>query len=96
MRGLILKPAYMMLCKTQKCVSTNAKKFSCFGLKFTEAPSASNWTERSITNYEGIALPNFFEELEQIPLNQPYNFLMPLDRTSIDKEVVRIGVEEMR
>ena len=64
-----------------------------FGLKFTEAPSASNWTERSVDNWESIVLPKTFEELEQIPLGQHYNFRMSLDRNSIDKEVVRIGVE---
>ena len=64
-----------------------------FGLKFTEAPSASNWTERSVDNWVGILLPKTFEELEQIPLNQKYNFLMLLDKESFDKEVVRIGIE---
>ena len=64
-----------------------------FGLKFTEAPSASNWTERSVDNWVGILLPKTFEELEQIPLNQKYNFLMPLDKESIGKEVVRICIE---
>ena len=97
MMGLILKPAYTMLCKSQKCVSTNAKKFFLFGLKFTEAPSASNWMARSIDNYETLrlVLPKIFKELDQIPLDQPYNFLMSLDRNSIDKETARLGVEAL-
>ena len=56
-----------------------------FGLKFTEAPSASNWTERSVDNWAGVVLPKTFEELKQIPLDQTYNFLMCLDKNSIDK-----------
>ena len=64
-----------------------------FGLKFTDAPSASNWTVRSVESYDATVLPKTFEELEQIPLDRPYNFLMSLDKNSIDKEIVRLGVE---
>ena len=46
-----------------------------------------------MNNREGIVLPQTFEELEQIPLNHKYNFLMSLNKESIDKEVVRIGIE---
>ena len=92
MKVMILKPASTRSCKIQRCVSINTRVF-LFGLKFTEAPSASNWMERSIDNYESMMLPKTFKELEQIPLDQPYNFLMSLDRNSIDKEVVRLGVE---
>ena len=52
-----------------------------------------HWTACSIEHYDAIVLPKTFEELDQIPFNQPYNFLMSLDRNSIDKEVVRLGVE---
>ena len=64
-----------------------------FGLKSIDAPSASNWTERSVDNWEGIVLPKTFEELEQTPLNRTYNFLMSLDKESIDKEVEILGIE---
>ena len=43
--------------------------------------------------WEGVVLPKTFEELEQIPLNRTYNFLMSLDKDSIDKECMRIGIE---
>ena len=47
--------------------------------------------EHSVNNWESIVLPQTFEELEQVPLNRPYNFLMSLDKDSIDKEGARIG-----
>ena len=34
-----------------------------------------------------------FEELEKIPLDKKYNFLMSLDKESIDKEVDILGIE---
>ena len=73
MKVMILKPASTRSCKIQRCVSINTRVL-LFGLKVTEAPSASNWMERSIDNYESMMLPKTFKELEQIPLDQPYNF----------------------
>ena len=69
------------------------KQIYLFGLKFTESPSASNWTNRSIETYDTLVLPTTFEELEKIPLDRAYNFLMSLDKNSIDKEIELLGVE---
>ena len=46
-----------------------------------------------IENYDTLELPKTFEELDQISLDRPYNFLMSLDRSSIDKQIDRLGVE---
>ena len=59
-----------------------------YGLVFTESPSALNWTERSESNWKGVTLPKTFEELEKIPLDKSYNFLMSLDKESIDKRLI--------
>ena len=64
-----------------------------FGLNFKDVPSASNWTVWSVENYDAVVLPKTCEELEQIPLDRPHNFLVLLDKNSIDKEIVRLGVE---
>ena len=69
------------------------KQIYLFGLKFTESPIASNWTNHSIETYDTLVLPTTFEELEKIPLDRAYNFLMPLDKNSIDKEIELLGVE---
>ena len=69
------------------------KAVHLFGLQFTESPSASNWTNRSVENYDTLVLPSTFEELQKIPLDRPYNFLMSLDKSSIDLEIGRLGVE---
>ena len=66
-----------------------------FGLNFTDLPSAANWTSRTIQNYLAISLPDTFEELLKVPLDRPYNFLMSLDKDSIDKEISRLGVEAL-
>ena len=42
-----------------------------------------------------LPLPETFEELQKIPLDRTYTFLMCLDRNSIDKETVRLGVEAL-
>ena len=69
------------------------KKLFLVGLKFTGTPSASNLVNQSIVNYDALVLPKIVKELQQIPLNGSSNFLMLLDRNSIDKEIVRLGVE---
>ena len=66
-----------------------------FGLKFTDSPSATNWASRTIQNYPTISLPDTFEELLKVPLDRPYNFLMSLDKDSINKEISRLGVEAL-
>ena len=42
------------------------KQIYLFGLKFTESPSASNRTNRSIETYDTLVLPTTFEELRLI------------------------------
>ena len=91
--GYDIKTCLFDIVQNSKMSFYQCKEVWLFGLKFTESPSASNWTEHSVNNREGIVLPQTFEELEQIPLNHKYNFLMSLNKESIDKEVVRIGVE---
>ena len=71
------------------------KEVFLFGLDFTEAPSATNWSGRTVQSYKAFALPETFEELQNIPLDKPYNFLMSLDKESIDKEITRLGVEAL-
>ena len=66
-----------------------------FGLNFTDSPSAANWAWRCIQNYPTIPLPETFEELLKVPLDRPCNFLMSLDKDSIDKEMSRQGVEAL-
>ena len=66
-----------------------------FGLNYTDSPSIVDWTSRTIDNYPALVLPKTFEELQQIPLDRQYNFLMSLDRTSINKEIQRLGVEAL-
>ena len=48
-----------------------------------------------IQNYPAFSLPETFEELQKISLDKPYNFLMSLDKESIDKEISRLGVEAL-
>jgi hypothetical protein len=74
--GYDMKTCLYDIVQNSKMRYYQCKEVFLFGLKFTEAPSASNWTERSVDNWVGILLPKTFEELEQIPLNQKYNFLM--------------------
>ena len=66
-----------------------------FGLNYTESPSIASWTGRTIDNYPASSLPSTFEELQLIPLDKKYNFLMSLDRDSINKEIQRLGVEAL-
>ena len=47
---------------------------------------------RTVENYPTLALPKTFEELQQVPLDKTYNLLMSSDKTSIDKEIQRLGV----
>ena len=73
----------------------NCREVFVFGIKFSDDSSAANWASRSMDTYPTIALPETFEELQKIPVNKIYNFLMSLDRTSIDKEIERLGVEAL-
>ena len=73
----------------------SCKEVFLFGLKFSEDTSAANWASRSMNSYPAIALPETFEELQKIPVDKVYNFLMSLDRVSIDKEIERLGVEAL-
>ena len=40
-----------------------------------------------------MVLPSTFEELQKVPLDRHYNFLMSLDKNSIDFEIGKLGVE---
>ena len=40
-------------------------------------------------------MPETFEELQKVRLDKTYNFLMSLDKNSIDKEIARLGVEAL-
>ena len=71
------------------------KEVFLFGFKFSYSTSASEWAMRSVENYVTVPLPETFEELQKIPLDKTYNFLMFLDKTSIDKETARLGVEAL-
>jgi len=66
-----------------------------FGLKFTDSNSTSEWALRSIENYITLGLPETFEDLQKVPLDRPYNFLMSMDTNSINKEIARLGVEAL-
>ena len=66
-----------------------------FGLHFTDSASATNWASRTIQNYPTIPLSATFEELLKVPMDKPYNFLMSLDKDSINKEISRLGVETL-
>ena len=71
------------------------KEIHLFGLEFTENASAGNWASRSVENFKTIVLPKNFEELQNVPLDKPYNFLMSLDKSSIDKEISILGIEAL-
>ena len=71
----------------------NCKQVFLFGLDFTESPSTLNWTERSVNSWKGTVIPQTFAELDKIPLERSYKFLMLLDKDSIDKEVSILGIE---
>ena len=47
-----------------------------FGLNYTESPSIASWTGRTIDNYPASSLPSTFEDLQLIPLDKKYNFLI--------------------
>ena len=64
-----------------------------FGIKFTDETSATNWASRSIDTYPTLALPETSEELQKNPVDKGYNFLMSLDKDSIDKAVENLGIE---
>ena len=87
--------SFLILYKTQNSASINAKKFFLFGLNFSDSTSASEWAMRSVENYVTVPLPETFEELQKIPSDKTYNFITSLDRTSIDKETARLGVEAL-
>ena len=55
---------------------TQNKEIHLFGLEFTENASANNWASRTVENFTTIILLKSFEELQQVPLDRPYNFLM--------------------
>ena len=74
---------------------TNCSEVHLFGLKFTESPSIAEWAGRSIENYAAFELPKTFEELQNIPLDKHYNFLMSMDRNSINKEIQLLGIEAL-
>ena len=71
------------------------KEIYLFELEFTENASAGNWTSRSVENFKTIVLPKNFEELQNVPLDKPYNFLMSLDTSSIDKKISILGIEAL-
>ena len=66
-----------------------------FGLKYTDSSSAAEWSSRSVENYTTLSLPDTYEELQQVPLDRVYNFLMSLAKNSIDKDIERLGVEAL-
>ena len=66
-----------------------------FGLKYTDTNTASEWASRSVDNYTTLVLPGTFEELQLVPLAKAYNFLMSLDKNSIDKDIARLGIEAL-
>ena len=73
----------------------NCREMFLFGLKFTDSPSTVEWASRFVQNYVTLPLPTTFEELQKVPLGASYNFLMSLDKESIDKEIMRLGVEAL-
>ena len=85
--GYDIKNCLFDIVQNSKMRFNLCKEVFLFGLKFTDAPSVSNWTVRSIQNYYAVVLANTFKELEQIPLDQPSNFLMSLDKKSTDKKL---------
>ena len=91
--GYDIKSVLYDIVQNSKMRYINCKQVFLFGLDFTESPSALNWTERSVNSWKGPVMPNTFAELDKIPLERPYNFLMSLDKDSIDKEVDVLGVE---
>ena len=91
--GYDIKNCLFDIVQNSKLCYNQCKKVFLIGLRFTEAPSASNSMKRSIENFDALELPKAFEELNQIPLDRPYNFLMSLDKSSLDKEIARLGVE---
>ena len=91
--GYDIKSVLYDIVQNSKMRYINCKQVFLFGLEFTESPSALNWTERSVNSWKGPVMPKTFAELDKIPLERPYNFLMSLDKDSIDKEVSILGVE---
>ena len=85
-----IKNCHFDIVQNSKLRFNQCKEVSLFGQRFTEAPSASNWTNRSIKNYDALELPKTFEELNQIPMDRPYN---SLDTSSIEKEIAGLGIE---
>ena len=81
--------------QSSKLRFTNCSEVHLFGLKFTESPSIAEWAGRSIENYAAFELPKTFEELQNIPLDKHYNFLMSMDRNSINKEIQLLGIEAL-
>ena len=91
--GYDIKSVLYDIVQNSKMRYISCKKIFLFGLEFTESPSALNWTERSVNSWKGPVMPKTFDELDKIPLERSYNFLMSLDKDSIDKEVSILGVE---
>ena len=55
--GYDIKTCLYDIVQNSKMRFNQCKEVFLFGLKFTAAPSASNWTERSVDNWESIVLP---------------------------------------
>ena len=71
------------------------KEINLFGLNFTESASANNWASCTVETYKTIIPPKTCDELLKIPLENPHNFLMSMDKKSIDKEIANLGVEAL-
>ena len=63
--------------------------------RLTESLSGASWSGRTVQNYKAFPSPETFVELQNIPLDKPYNFLMSLNKEFIEKEISRQGVWEL-
>ena len=77
--------------QNSKACYQQCNEMHLYGLEFSESPSALEWTERSVNTWKGVVLPDTFEELEKIPLDKSYNFIMSMDKESIDKRGCTFG-----
>ena len=59
--GYNIKLVLYDIVQNSKMRYLNCKEVFLFGLDFTESPSALNWTERSVSNWKGIVLPESFD-----------------------------------
>ena len=74
--GFDVSKLFFDILQNSKLQHLQNKEIYLFGLEFTENASASNWASRSVENFKTIVLQKSFEELQKVPLNKPYNFLM--------------------